>query len=137
MTRPALWRIGALTPALLLIAGCAAAQPPYAELAEPQTDADLLPGVGDGSVIPESVRLVGEHDGRSYFLAQSTATLFRDGVCVLVQAPDVEGFSCGEHEVTIDYPFGVVRYDRTPMPDSALEDDWVRISHNVVLQPTS
>ncbi|MFU8948046.1 hypothetical protein ACLRGF_15090 [Mycetocola zhadangensis] len=139
MTRPLFWRITALTAIAVVLSGCAAAHPPaYAELASPQGDADTYaPGLPE-NLNESSVRFVGEHDGRSYYLAQSSSGTAGDSVCILVDAPDVDSSAgCGNNEVTVTWSAGAAQYNASPVPESAMQDDWVRISDNLIFRPKS
>lgn len=138
MTRSARWRVGALATLVLLTSGCAAvAPPPYAELAEPQTADDQYPGALPDGIAAESVRLVGEIDGRSFYLAQPATDEFTDGVCILVDGPDIpadSGAGCAEASVETTRSFGSVRYHGDRIPDSAMRDGWERVSDNLMFR---
>ena len=143
MTRSAPWRIGVLTVMALMLSGCVAIDPPaYSELSDPSTDEDLLPiGLGDGLDIEEdSVRLVGEYDGASFFLAKYGNPNMDAGVCILVSADDADvgdAAACGDGQIRSVWPhWGTARYESEPIVESELDDGWVLISENLMFRPT-
>ncbi|MET1018049.1 MAG: hypothetical protein ABWX76_14590 [Leifsonia flava] len=142
MTRSARWRIGALTTIVLLLSGCGAAtQPAFAELANPQSDEDSILRGTEEDVDPDSVRYVGSHDGSDIYLAISAEPDTRGGVCMFLRTPDADGdtSSCsGGGEFTLSWSeFGALRF--RPPASAGLEPTagWVRISENVIVQPSS
>lgn len=143
MNRLTTWRIGALTVMALALSGCTAISPPaYSELSEAPTDEDLLPiGLGDGLDIEEdSVRLVGEYDGASFYLAKYGNPNMDAGICILVSADNADvgdGAACGDGPFRSMWPrWGTARYVRTPMVESELKAGWILISENLKFHPT-
>ena len=143
MNRLTTWRLGALTVVALALSGCAAVdQPAYAELSEPSTDEDLLPiGLGDGLDIEEgSVRLVGEYDGASFYLAKYGNPDMDAGICILVSSDqdDVgDNAGCGDGQFKSVWPhWGTARYESTPIVESELDEGWILISENLMFRPT-
>ncbi|GGE96658.1 hypothetical protein [Mycetocola zhadangensis] len=134
------WCIGVLTTVALLATGCTATTgPAYTELDRPQTNADLFRE--DYSKISESgsVRLVGELDGRSFYLALPKGDEIKDGICILVSGADVPDGAvggCSGPNSASGYPFGKLKHAPSRIPDSAIQDGWVRISDNLIFLPS-
>ncbi len=139
MTRPALWRIGALTAVALLLTGCASGDTPrYTELDRPQVDSDIFPADQSEILDTETTRLVGERDGRSFYLALPKGDEIENGICILVAGDDVPDGAvggCSGPNSSSRYPFGTLKHDPSRIPDSALQDGWVRISDNLIFLP--
>lgn len=139
MTRLAPLRIGALTAVVLLMVGCTQQPiPMYTELDRPQTDSDLFPDDEADIVDAETIRLVGELDGRSFYLGLPLGGEIEDGICILVageSVPDGSVGGCTGPDSTTGYPFGDLKHNPSWIPDSALQDGWVRISDNLIFKP--
>lgn len=139
MTRSATLRMGSLTAALVLFTGCTSgSEPVYTELDRPQVDSDIFPEANSEILDTESTRLVGEFEGRSFYLALPAHDEIEDGICILVagvDVPDGAVSTCtGPNSVT-GYPFGDLRHDPSRIPDSAVQDGWLRISDNLIFKP--
>jgi hypothetical protein len=134
-------RIGALTAVVLLMTGCTAApEPVYTELDRPQTDTDIFPEDKSEFIDTNSTRLVGELDGRSFYLALPKGDEIEDGICILVAGGDVPDGAVGQctgPNSETGYPFGDLKHDALRIPDSAFQDGWVRISDNLIFRPES
>jgi hypothetical protein len=44
------------------------------------------------------------------------------------------GVCSGPHSES-GYPFGILKHNPSRIPDSAIQDGWVRISDNLIFQP--
>lgn len=113
------------------VVGCACAGDDYAVLERPAQAADALPtglSYDDlSSVVADSARFVGEHDGVSVWLARSTES--PAGVCLLAHESDRESIvGCGGDGIRVSFSgrtFEAVS-DAAPTPDAP-----VRVSANV------
>lgn len=138
MSRRATLRIGALTAGVLLLTGCTAGSDPvYTELDRPQTSADIFPEDKSEFLDADSTRLVGELEGRSFYLALPNDDEIEDGICILVAGDDVPDGAvggCSGPNSQTGYPFGDLKHSPSRIPDSAVQDGWVRISDNLIFK---
>jgi hypothetical protein len=111
----------------------------YTELDRPQVDSDIFPEDKSQFVDTDSIRLVGQFDGRTFYLGLPKDEEIENGICILVageNVPDGAVGECSGPNTTKGYPFGKLRHNPERIPDSAIRDGWVRISNNLIFLPT-
>lgn len=128
--------------ATILLAGCS--QTAAEALLDEQRGADdVLPDSIDAETYgydEESVHLLVEHDGVSYFLARSTEELLHQ-VCVVAypESGDWIGscFQDGRHSETYGSGVGAFRFVGEPMSDADVPEGWVRVHPNLLVSEGS
>ena len=123
-------RILAVGLLALALSGCTAT-PVYTDLDRPATEDDAFPSDVPGGpsdlIDPDTVRLAGERDGRTYYIARGIDS----GVCLTIyRSAESWVTGCGGDEVTVSD--GVVTATVAPN-GSALLDDGDRVGENVVV----
>ena len=124
-------RTAAIAVAVLLLAGCVGER--FSDLEGPATADDVLPAdlpdYASEEIDADSVRYVGEHEGRTFYLALRDPS----GICVIVYQSSEQWVSgCGGMGNVSVYDGTVtasVVPDGSPVPENG-----IRIGNNIVLE---
>jgi hypothetical protein len=90
--------------AILMLAGCSQPGPLAKRMSEPQTPEDVVEQWSGNDVVVQSMRLVGEYDGRRFWAAKH---LRSSDLCMMSMGPDETAFDsvvCGR--IGVPYTLG-------------------------------